>query len=51
MAWIILVKKFLTKQIKKPTYDNLGKLMNVKLLEKAPNSILKMAQVSHLGNK
>ena len=42
MAWVILAKEIWTKQIKKPTSDNLEKLMNVEGLEKAANSIVKM---------
>ena len=42
MAWVILTKEIWTKQIKKPTSDNLEKLMNVEGLEKAANSIVKM---------
>ena len=45
MAWVILAKEIWTKRIKKPTSDNLRKLMNVELLEKAANSIVIMAQV------
>ena len=43
MAWVILAKEILTKQIKKPTSDNLEKLINVELLEKAANTIIKLA--------
>ena len=45
MAWVILAKEILTKQIKKPTSDNLEKLINVELLEKAANTIIKMAKL------
>ena len=45
MAWVILAKEILTKQIKKPTSDNLEKLVNVELLEKAANTIIKMAKL------
>ena len=43
MAWVILAKEILTKQIKKPTSDNLEKLIIVELLEKAANTIIKLA--------
>ena len=43
MAWVILAKKIWTKQIKK--------LMNVELLEKAANSIVKMAQSKSFGEE
>ena len=46
MAWVILAKEILTKQIKKPTSDNLEKLINVELLEKAANTIIKMAKLN-----
>ena len=42
IAWVILAREIWTKQIKKPTSNNLEKLMNVKLLEKTTNSIVKM---------
>ena len=42
IAWVILARESWTKQIKKPTSNNLEKLMNVKLLEKTANSIVKM---------
>ena len=42
IAWVILAREIWTKQIKKPTSNNLEKLMNVKLLEKTANSIVKM---------
>ena len=45
MAWVILAKEILTKQIKKPTSDNLEKLINVELLEKAANTIIKLARL------
>ena len=49
VAWVILAKEIWTKQIKKPTSDNLEKLMNVELLEKAANSIVKMVQLKSFG--
>ena len=42
MAWVKLVKEIWTKQIKKPTSDNLEKLMNVDILEKPVDTIVKM---------
>ena len=51
MAWVILAKEIWTKQIKKPTSDNLEKRMNVELLENAGNSIVKMIQLKSLGEK
>ena len=42
IAWVILAREIWTKQIKKPTSNNLEKLMNIKLLEKTANSIVKM---------
>ena len=45
MAWVILAKEIWTKQIKKPTFGNLEKLMNVELLEKVANIIVKMVQL------
>ena len=42
IAWAILAREIWTKQIKKPISNNLEKLMNVKLLEKTANSIVKM---------
>ena len=49
MAWVILAKEIWTKRIKKPTSDNLRKPMNVELLEKTANSIVKMIQVESFG--
>ena len=51
MAWVILAKEIWTKQIKKPTSYNLEKLMNVELLEKAANSIVKMVQWKSFGEE
>ena len=51
MAWVILAKEIWTKQIKKPTSDNLEKLMNVELLEKAANSIVKAVQLKSFGEE
>ena len=46
MAWVILAAEIWTKQIKKPTSDNLEKLLNVELLQKAANSsIVTMVQM------
>ena len=51
MAWLILAKEIWTKQIRKSTSDNLKKLMNVELLEKAANSIVKMVQLKLFGEE
>ena len=51
MAWVILAKKNWTKQIKKPTSDNLRKLMNVEILGKAAESIVKMIQLKSSGEE
>ena len=51
IRWIILAKKIWTKQIIKPKSDNLGKIMNVELLEKAANSIVKMVQLKSFGEE
>ena len=51
MAWVILAKEIWTKQIKKPTSDNLEKLMNIELLEKATNNIVQMVQLKSLGEE
>ena len=51
MAWVILAKEIWTKQIKRPTSDNLEKLMNVKLLEKSPRTIVKMIQLKSFGEE
>ena len=51
MAWVILAKEIWTKQIKKPTSDNLEKRMNVELLENAADSIVKMVQLKLLGEE
>ena len=51
MAWVIQAKEVLTEQIRKPTSENLEKLMNVELLEKAANSIVKMVQLKSFGEE
>ena len=51
MAWVKLVKEIWTKQIKKPTSGNLEKLMNVDVLEKPVNTIVKMVQTKQLGKE
>ena len=51
MAWVIQAKEVLTEQIRKPTSENLEKLMNVELLEKAANSIVKMVQLRSFGEE
>ena len=50
IGWIMLAKEIRTKQIIKPKSDNLGK-MNVELLEKAANSIVKMVQLKSFGEE
>ena len=45
IACVILAKKIWTKQMKKPTSDNLEKLMNVELLKMDAKSIVKMVQL------
>ena len=47
----MLGKEIRTKQIIKPKSDNLGKIMNVELLEKAANSIVKMVQLKSFGEE
>ena len=47
----MLAKEIRTKQIIKPKSDNLGKIMNVELLEKAANSIVKMVQLKSFGEE
>ena len=51
IGWIMLAKEIRTKQIIKPKSDNLGKIMNVELLEKAANSIVKMVQLKSFGEE
>ena len=51
MAWVILAKEIWTKQIKKPTSDNLEKRMNVERLENTADSIVKMVQLKLLGEE
>ena len=51
MAWVIQAKEVLTEQIRKPTSENLEKLMKVELLEKAANSIVKMVQLKSFGEE
>ena len=51
MTWVILAKEIWTKGIKKPTSDNLTKLINVALLEKATNSIVKMVELKSFGEE
>ena len=47
----MLAKEIRTKQIIKPKSDNLGKIMNVELLEKGANSIVKMVQLKSFGEE
>ena len=51
IGWIMLAKEIRTKQIIKPKSDNLGKIMNVELLEKGANSIVKMVQLKSFGEE
>ena len=51
MVWIILAKEIWIKQIKEPTSDNLEKLMNLELLEKAANSVVKIIQLKSFGEE
>ena len=51
IGWIMLAKEIRTKQIIKPKADNLGKIMNVELLEKGANSIVKMVQLKSFGEE
>ena len=51
MTWVILAKEIWTKQIKKLTSDNLEKLINVELLEKAANSIVKAVPLKSFGEE
>ena len=51
MVWIILAKEIWIKQIKEPTSDNLEKLMNLELLEKAANSVVKIVQLKSFGEE
>ena len=51
IGWIMLAKEIRTKQIIKPKSDNLGKIMNVELLEKTANSIVKMVQLKSFGEE
>ena len=51
IGWIMLAKESRTKQIIKPKSDNLGKIMNVELLEKGANSIVKMVQLKSFGEE
>ena len=51
IGWIMLAKEIRTKQIIKPKSDNLGKIMNVELLEKAANSIVKIVQLKSFGEE
>ena len=44
IACVILAKKIWTKQMKKPTSDNLEKLMNVELLKMDAKGIVKMVE-------
>ena len=51
IGWIMLAKEIRTKQIIKPKSDTLGKIMNVELLEKTANSIVKMVQLKSFGEE
>ena len=51
MIWIILAKKIYTKHVKTPTYDNLKKLMNVKLLDMASSSIVENDPIKIIRGK